>query len=256
MGKLTKNSQVNVIITYMEQTLKKLQLIILFLFINLSLEAKYCIQVLTSNVSERNAIVGEARSGNYTQFEDVRVETRGRYLVFRIGDYKKYSDARDDIREVKRVQKSAYVRKCDFNQDKAIYVQNMSQRDEFYEQPKEVYTPPKKTYVKRAPKKVKAPVVHKKKKRELTYTYQANDKSLWGDCKKCFIPVYEEEDDSTYVEVQPKQRVAEVEYVEKRNKKIEVKVPKKRVTKASFWEEEKPRKKVKNRYDIDEEFLP
>jgi len=241
----------------MELTLKKLQFIILILVVNVSLEAKYCIQVLTSNESERNSIVSEARSENYSQFDDVRVETRGRYLVLRVGDYRRYSDAKDDIRKIKRVQKSAYVRKCDFEEDNAIYTHNTSPREGFYEKVEEVYTPPVKTYAKRITKTTRPTVVPKKKKQELTYSYQSNDKSLWGECKKCFVPVYEEEDDSIYAEVQTQHKTSKPEYVQKdQSKKIKVKIPQKRVPKDSFWQDEKPRKKVKNRYDIDEELLP
>jgi len=241
----------------MESALKKLHLTILLLVTSISLEAKYCIQVLTSNESEKNSIISEARSENYNQFDDVRVEVRGRYLVLRIGDYKRYRDAKGDIRKIKKVQKGAYVRRCDFEQDNAIYIQNTSRHDELYEIAEEVDTLPIKTYVQRTVKKEKPIKVQKKKKQELTYSYQSNDKSLWGECKKCFVPIYEEEDDSTYIKVQPKQRVSKVKYEqEKSNKKIKVKIPKKRVNKDSFWEEEKPRKRVSNKYDIDENFLP
>jgi len=241
----------------MELILKKIQIVILLAVMNISLEAKYCIQVLTSNESEKGSIIAEAKNGNYNQFDDVRVEPRGRYLVLRVGDYKRYSDAKDDIRKIKRVQKGAYVRKCDFEQDNAIYMHNISQREGFYEQSQEVYTPPVKTYEKRVSRKVKSVPAQKKKKKELTYNYQSNDKSLWGECKKCFVPVYEEEDDSTYVEVQPKQRVSKSEYKKrKESENIEVKIPEKRVAKDSFWENKKSSKKVKNRYDIDEKFLP
>ena len=80
-----------------------MKLFIFLLFISLSsLEANYCVQVATSNKSERNYILNEANNHVYNQFNDLRVEPRGDYYVLRIGDYEQYSDAQHNFDKIKR----------------------------------------------------------------------------------------------------------------------------------------------------------
>jgi len=256
----------------MEFKLKKIQLFTIVLFASLSLEANYCIQVLSADSSERNSIVDEAKSNKYNKFDNVRVESRGRYLVLRVGDYARYKDAKSDIRALRRINREAYLRRCDFNEDKALYVKNASSpKDDYYEQELiptqrryvEKSVPVERRYIQKVEKKKKAPKTRYVKKEELTYS--TSNKSLWGSCKKCFIPVYEDEseDDTAYVQ---EAQVVKVKprYVKKHNE-IEVRVQERTPEEDSFWIQEKeiPQKSYSkkynrsaNKFDIDEQFLP
>ena len=245
----------------MEFKLKKIKLFAVVLFATVSLEANYCVQVLSADSSERNSIVDEAKSNKYSKFDNVRVESRGRYLVLRVGDYARYKDAKSDIRALRRINREAYLRRCDFDEDKALYVRNgVSSRDNYYEQES---VPRERRYVQKVEKKKKAPKKRYVKKEELTYS--TSNKSLWGSCKKCFIPVYEDEmeDDTAYVKeaqvIKTKPRYVQ-EY-----KEIEVRVKESVPVEDSFWIEEKTAQnmgynvrdtKSANRFDIDEQFLP
>ncbi len=231
--------------------MKNYKLFIVFLSISVSLEANYCIQVLTTNSSEQDSVVNIAASSSYNQFSDIRVETRGRYLVFRVGEYASYNEATQDVREIKKINKDAYIRKCDFEKDKAIYIKNEKLDNSHSERvfkkelknTKPVYT---------------TPVKHKrsfKEKRELNYS-QVAEQNLWKDCQKCFIPMYEEENFQE-IEVTPK-KVIRV----KENREIEVRM-KNPVKEESFWAEDITenddalvRKSRTNKYDINEQFLP
>jgi len=230
------------------------------LFVSVSLEANYCIQVMTANESEKNFVIEEASSNKYSQFDTVRVEKRGRYLVFRIGDYRRYGDGVADMRAIRSIKKGSYLRKCDFDREKTLYIQqhNRRSRVQSYERPRvsnvqeEYYrqdaTPKiykkepkyiKSTYTKQKPKKVYKTQYTKKK--ELTYT--TSDQSLWGDCKKCFIPVYEEDataTDSTQVQEKPKEVYIKREprQVQEDNE-IEVHVQEVEPDEGEFWADEK-----------------
>ena len=98
--------------------------ILFFIFGFLSLQANYCIQVMSAAKGSENLIVKEASSPQFTLFNDVRVEERGNFYVFRIGDYRQYKEAKNDLRRVKKISKEAFVRKCDFLVDRAIYIKN------------------------------------------------------------------------------------------------------------------------------------
>lgn len=233
-----------------------IRLFILMLFINISLEANYCIQVLTTNKSELNFVVNEAKSTKYNSFDSVRVESRGNYLVFRIGDYFRYGDARDDIADIRRIKKGAYIRKCDFSREKSLYVKNEIKQKEITNEI--VYQEPilkKRKVVRKIPKKRYA------KKEELTYSYKDSSSSLWGDCKKCFIPVYEEEEENTRYEEDARAVKKRVEQKREIRMEIEDPIP----TKESFWakdthsqvkRENRIRNKKRNKFNIDEQFLP
>lgn len=221
------------------------------MLMGISLEANYCIQVLTANESERNSIIKKASSRNYAEFNDVRVESRGRYLVFRIGDYKRYKDARKDIIRIQEIASDAYVRKCDFVKEKAVFIANETQEEPFYQEPKQYRAPKNRV---RKPKVQNIQKKEYKKREELVPTYSGQENSLWGDCKKCFIPVYEEEED-----------MYGLNDIQEEPKKIQVKktIPKQ----ESFWAEDIPvvktstptpkrRNSTKNKFNIDERFLP
>jgi len=117
-----------------------------FIVSSLSLEANYCIQVLSTTKDGKDAIVGEASSSKYLNFEDVRVEKRGNYLVFRIGDYSTYSGAESDLKRVKNISKKAFVRKCDFIKSKSVYIQknHNNKRLKYKVKAPKKYTPKKK----------------------------------------------------------------------------------------------------------------
>ncbi len=65
----------------------------------MSLEANYCIQVLTSKISEKNLnlLVEEANSDKYDGFGALRIESRQNYLAFRLGEYEDYKESLKDI---------------------------------------------------------------------------------------------------------------------------------------------------------------
>lgn len=258
-----------------------------------SLDANYCIQVLSTDRSNQDFIVNEAKSINYTQFSNVRVESRGRYLVFRIGDYRDYNDALGDISAVRRAQKDAYIRKCDLVREKIIYMKDDRQPayDPYQSYQKEVYTPPapvykqerqpvqKKQYTPPAPTYsqpatvVPDPIPVKKvqqqkpievkpkyvKTQELVYPSGSSKESLWDECKKCFTPMYEEEQSPQYTQkkVQKKESAPVM-----RSNEIEVRVSdNKEDSKDSFWSEDVTRKsnshiRKQNKYNINEQFLP
>ena len=238
--------------------LKIIKLLTFFLFITVTLEANYCIQVFTVNSSERNTILNEAKHDKYEPFNDVRVENRGRYLVFRIGDYSRYGDASRDIKDIRKINRDAYVRKCDFVKEKAIYIKDEERQEATPPRYKRQSLPQKRTV------KVKAKAVQKKtykKKEELKYT--TNSDSLWGDCKKCFVPIYEEESDIEYDVLKQKPTPRKTR---KTSDEIEVKVQTKKPTQESFWSDDivveesaprvRPKPKTRNKFNIDEQFLP
>lgn len=237
--------------------MKIIKLLAFFLFVTVSIEANYCVQVLTANSSERNSILNEAKSDKYDSFDAVRIENRGRYLVFRIGDYSRYRDASRDIAEIKKINRDAYVRKCDFVREKAIYIkdENTQASQPYYK--RQVASP--KRELRAEPKAVPKKVY--KKKEELKYTTTSD--SLWGDCKKCFVPIYEEESEIEYDILKKKPTPKKVKKVDE---EIEVKVYKSQPTKESFWSDEivveesvpkiVPKSKTRNKFNIDEQFLP
>lgn len=241
---------------------------VVLMLIGLSLEANYCVQVLTANESERSSIVKRASSPDFAQFNDVRVESRGHYLVFRIGDYESYKDASRDISLIKEITSDAYVRKCDFVREKAVFIANESDAEvqESYYQREKVQ---RESVVKSKPRVVKvkkAPKREYKQKEELTYSYSDEKNSLWGDCKKCFIPVYEEEEEEIEYNLEsPKVSTPTVK--RERVKKVKVRVNKPELQEESFWAEDIPLveestpkvksvKKSRNKFNIDEQFLP
>jgi hypothetical protein len=79
---------------------------------------------MSTTVNNKNEIVKQALNSRYMSFNNVRVEKRGNYLVFRIGDYRSYNQAKYDLQEINHITKNAYIRKCDFLQDSAIYIQD------------------------------------------------------------------------------------------------------------------------------------
>lgn len=227
------------------------KLFILLLLIRISLEANYCIQVLTTNKAELNFIVNEAKNIKYSNFDAVRVERRGNYLVFRVGDYNSYRDALSDVENIRSMKKGAYIRKCDFVIEKALYIKD----EEKFKKVVSHAINQSREYVKQ-----EIPKKRYTQKKELTYTYKNNNSSLWGDCKKCFIPVYEEEDASSY-----KEDIKQLPVVRERKRERRVEVPEPVPTKESFWAKnthvrevnsKKTKKKSRNRFNIDEQFLP
>ncbi|MBU0721292.1 hypothetical protein KJ877_08115 [bacterium] len=259
--------------------LKKNKLLAMFLFVAMSLEANYCIQVLSASNSDEEFILNEAKSENYNQFPNIRVENRGRYLVFRIGDYPNYNDAKEDINAIRRASKDAYIRKCDFVKEKAIYIKNetginhintlsnTSNPNSFTRSIHPSYQEEQRTYEKEIishpvysdtnTQDAKNKKIEYAKKQELSYSNsQSKQKTLWEDCKKCFIPIYED-DESPDSEPRPKS-VPEKQVVY--TDEIEVRVQEKRQDKKSFWADDitnaEQKHKSKNKFNIDEQFLP
>lgn len=213
---------------------KKQFFYILFLLFSISLKADYCIQVATVNDTRKNYIINKASSKKYNQFNAVRVERRGRYLTFRIGDYSRFKDAQQDAYKLRKINKGAYIRKCNFNKKKVLYSKKKFQRRE------------------EAPSYYTNVQVQKKVN---------NSEALWGECKKCFIPVYKNEDDS-------ENNVPKLPLKEHSKDKIEkhdivVHIKEKAPTQDTFWHDEtrkstpvkiqKP--KPNNKFNIDEQFL-
>ena len=96
-------------------------LITLLIFV-IALHANYCIQVMTTNLSDKRSILNEASRSSYRSFQDLRVESRGNYYVLRVGDYRHYNDSQQDLFDLRRIKRDAYVRTCDFNPRDAIYL--------------------------------------------------------------------------------------------------------------------------------------
>ena len=252
--------------------LYKIRIFIVLMLLEVSLQANYCIQVLTVDPNELHSIIAKASSRNYADFNDVRVESRGRYLVFRIGDYKRYQDARDDIARVRETARNAYIRKCDFIREQAVFIANNRQEAPYYE-PSRQKAPHQEalTQYEQPRSRVRKPIVQNiqkkekqrrgyKQREELISPYR-RDNSLWNDCKKCFVPVYGDEEDTDDVQSS--------DNMQQKPRKIQVKKHKpKQVSKQEpFWAEDvpvaktptpKPKRKnrTKNKFHIDEQFLP
>lgn len=243
--------------------MNKINFYVLFLLLSLSLEANYCIQVSTANESDRNTIINKARSEQYNKFNAVRVESRGRYLVFRIGDYLNYNDAQEDIYKLREINKEAYIRKCDFLKEKALYVKDDFDKDE--ETPSYYNNEPEPIHKVVEPPRSSRPQVKEvyKKKKELTYTKVTNSDALWGDCKKCFVPVYEDDSEDDSPELPPKKYL---ENKPAKPKNVVVHIKEKTPPKDTFWRDETTKQesapikiqkpKPKNKFNIDEKFLP
>jgi len=101
--------------------------LLLFMFIVVSIEADYCIQVQSSPLSTKDRMIKEAKSQKYDSFSDVRVESREPYAVFRIGDYEDYKDARRIFSKIRHIESDAFIRKCDLDKDKIFYIRNETQ---------------------------------------------------------------------------------------------------------------------------------
>ncbi len=96
-------------------------LITLLIFV-IALQANYCIQVMTTNLSDKRSILNEASRSSYRSFQDLRVESRGNYYVLRVGNYRHYNDSKQDLYDLRSIKRDAYVRTCDFNPRDAIYL--------------------------------------------------------------------------------------------------------------------------------------
>lgn len=185
-----------------------MNLIKLFLFLGIGfvyLEANYCVQVLSTPADTKDFIVNEAKSISYEPFSNVRVEQRGSYYVLRVGDYKRYQDGQKDAYKIRRFKRDAFLRRCTLDPEKVIYsrdqrsfkeniIQDIQEditfEEPMQEEPIEKSTPSKK------------PIVHYKKATELRYPQESKQTTVWEECKRCFAPVYEDEDaeDSAYEE--------------------------------------------------------
>lgn len=259
--------------------MKKILLyVIIFVFATV-VEANYCVQVMTTNIHDRDIIVQRASQREFSSFDDVRVERRGGYFVFRIGDYSNYKDATRAARYIKDISSDAYVRKCDFVREQAIYIKNDSQdrRNQ-----RDLRQPPRKgiyddvyyndgtqakgtqSYIQEQPQETKPKQYIKKEykqKEELSYRKVDTSDSLWRDCKKCFVPVYEEDDTKRATPPPPRHSYNQPEK--------QVKPVAKPKRQNDFWAEDikdkdmvpkhetkKPREKPRNKFNIDERFLP
>lgn len=133
-----------------------------------NLYAKYCIQVSTVVATQQKSLIKNAQSSLFVPFDKVRVEQRGSYYVLRIGDYSQYKQARKDLHIISQVYDDAYIRRCDFNKNQAIYVK----------EDVNVLTVEKETIKPQAPKKV--PQVQ-------------HSRRILDECQRCFTPLYEDE---------------------------------------------------------------
>ena len=230
------------------------------MLLEVSLQANYCIQVLTVDQGKLHSIIAKASSKNYVNFNDVRVERRGHYFVFRIGDYERYKDAKKEITDIREITRDAYIRKCDFVKEKAVFIAN-EREEHYHEEPRKElsiqYEKPKiivrKSIVHNIQKKEQKRREYKRRG-ELISPYKKED-SLWNECKKCFVPVYEDEEDEDDVHSS--------DDIQKKSRKIQVK---KNISKQeSFWAEDIPANKIStqkhnikhnNKFNIDEQFLP
>lgn len=243
------------------------------------LEANYCIQVLSMDEKDKNFIVNEAKSVNYAAFPKVRVERRGHYLTFRIGDYPRYRSAQKDIVPIKRMHSGAYIRKCEIQPENIIYMQREPFRDAVQSRD-DIYVPNKRSEYKRQKKEepvlviIPEPVYEEKtveKKRHLYKKPQelhyeepsssvSSNSSLWNECKRCFAPVYEEEPSDT--QQYPTEAVAPKRVPTHKSEEIEVNVQSADDSSDDgFWSQETQKSKSikhkkKSIYNIDEQYLP
>jgi len=96
-----------------------------------TLEAKYCIQVLSVDSKLSNVAIKEAQKDLYKNYNDVRVEERSPYSVLRVGNYNRYKDAVKKIVHIRKIHNDAYIRECKLDYDKIIYSLNLQpKRDE------------------------------------------------------------------------------------------------------------------------------
>jgi len=232
-----------------------LKLFIFLLFISLSsLEANYCVQVATSNKSERNYILNEANNHVYNQFNDLRVEPRGDYYVLRIGDYEQYSDAQHNFDKIKRLDRDAYIRKCDFLKEQAIFIKNESKSQKVQEgntradYDDKLLEDTTKHYRNASQDKVSSTKNNRSYKREDShYESNADANSLWNDCKKCFVPLHTDEDEYTnknnnQVEqeerIEPRKSVNTTQRVKQRVEQKKVVQKSENIDEEIFWRDE------------------
>jgi len=160
------------------------QFFLIFIFYAISLHAQHCIQVISGRDFEKNKLINEAKSLRGLQFPSVRVESRGKYLVLRFGQYTSYNSALHDLAVTKKIYHDAYIRRCEIQNDKLVFSPHTFKK-----------TKP----VRRKPKVQME--IHKKIEKKYTYKHELNysskqeESSLWNDCQKCFSPMYQDEEE-------------------------------------------------------------
>ena len=98
--------------------------ILFFFFLVVSVHANYCVQVKSAIFSSQKWILNEAKKKQYQSYKNLRIEKRGQYLVLRVGDFKSYKEAIPLLKDLRVIEEEAYIRKCDFESKKALYIHN------------------------------------------------------------------------------------------------------------------------------------
>ena len=100
--------------------------ILQIVFINLLLSSylfssdSYCIQ-LKSMVNVNTDNLSDSTKSVVENFDKARIEKRGKYYVFRVGEYSSSIEASKDFKNLNKTFKDAYVRRCDYDELTFIY---------------------------------------------------------------------------------------------------------------------------------------
>jgi len=258
--------------------LNKLILTLLLLFS--SLQAEFCIQVASSK--DKKTIMKEANSPKYSDFKKLRIEKRGSYLVMRIGQYYSRNTADSDLVKVRRIVRDAFVRTCTFSPNKTLYLKDDNQYldSDYYTPPstlkeaplsfetEERYEPEPKVETSRYTNSVKEQSNYIESE-ELVYSSTEVDENenenLWDQCRKCFSPIYSQEEEAVYITekvVQPKkEEIVQIKKNKLKTNEIQVRIKQKDIQEEnnSFWTNKELKNDVNlkdNNLNINEQFLP
>jgi hypothetical protein len=160
------------------------QFFLIFIFYAISLHAQHCIQVISGRDFEKNNLINEAKFLQDLQFSSVRIESRGKYLVLRFGQYTNYNSALHDLAITKKTYHDAYIRRCEIQNDKLVFPLQALKKASVTKQEPNVRSVVQKNVEKKY-----------SYKHELNYNTQQRETSLWSDCQKCFSPMYQDEEE-------------------------------------------------------------
>ena len=130
--------------------MKKLYKLLLAVFLIIALPAQgeesyYCIQVASSPY-KAEGLIGLAKELE-GELPDVRVEKIGGIYTLRVGFWKSEGKAREHLKELKRWEKDAFVRRCLYKPERWVYPRQQVAKEEKRELPKKPEPKPKKKRV-------------------------------------------------------------------------------------------------------------
>ena len=199
------------------------KIIFLTLFVgSLFAKSNYCIQVAEIYRFDENNIAPYIQRV-IDNFDKARIDKRGKHLILRVGDYKKYSSALKDLKKVKSHRfRDAFIRRCDYIESKIVYPK--IKEDKIIEE-NTIEEPLVEEKPKLVPKeqKVLENINIKDSKKIKKYGYD-----FWQECKKCFAPMENEE-----------------EFIQESKPKEEVIKPDSVIEKDNFFEKHSKQKDIK-----------